>query len=203
MNDMQSNDIQIDHNESPAIGAINQANSDVAVFNGVTITLAIDDRDLVDHLVITFAKNGSVNCPTMLESQSTSKLLFELENYGQNVTEPSMMAIADDQGYARRVFVTPCPNANFRDYAVWVGLVTDTVVNLKSRNIALYPCPGALSDESTFDLMSQLVRSLIEANAVDNVALIVGRYNYNRLLNIALDLKSELKSPSNPIQVIH
>jgi hypothetical protein len=169
----------------------------------ITITLAVDDCDLTDQLVITFAKSGSVACPEMLEGHSTSRLLYELERNGQNVTEPTLMAIADDDGIARRVFITPCPGANFRDYAVWVGLVTETVQNLKARKVALYPCPGSLSDDNVFELIAQLVRSLIEAKCTENIALIVGRYNYNRLLNLALELKTELRAPSTLIQVIH
>ena len=171
--------------------------------HGITILLAVDDHDISDHLVITFAKPGTVACPDMLEGNSTSRLLYELERQGQNVTEPSLMGIASETGEARRVFVTPCPGDNFRDYAVWVGLVTETVINLKARKVALYPCPGALTDENAFDLTSQLVRSLLEANAADQVALIVGRYNYNKLLNMALELKMELKTPATAINVIH
>jgi hypothetical protein len=170
---------------------------------GITISLAVNDRDIADHLVITFAKKGAVACPEMLEETSTSRLLYELELKGQSVLEPSLMGIAGEDGEARRVFVTPCPGDNFRDYAVWVGLVSETVSNLKVRKVALYPCPGALSDENSFELTSQLVRALIEANAADEVALIVGRYNYNKLLNMALELKSELKTPTTSIHVIH
>ena len=170
---------------------------------GITLSLAISDSDITDHLVITFAKNGAVACPQMLEETSTSKLLYELERKGQNVKEPSLMGIAGDDGEARRVFVTPCPEDNFRDYAVWVGLVTDTVSQLKVRKVALYPCPGALSDENSFELTSQLVRALIEANAADQVAFVVGRYNYNKLLNMALELKNELKTPTTSIHVLH
>lgn len=180
---------------------VESANS--AARQGITISLAVHDTDITDHLVITFAKNGAVACAEMLEENSTSKLLYELELRGQNVKEPSLMGIAGEDGEARRVFVTPCPSDNFRDYAVWVGLVTDTVINLKMRKVALYPCPGALSDENSFELTSQLVRALIEADAADHVAFVVGRYNYNKLLNMALDLKNELKTPTTTIHVLH
>jgi hypothetical protein len=113
------------------------------------------------------------------------------------------MAIAGDDGVARRVFVTPCPAPNFRDYAVWVGLVSETVQNLKARNVALYPCHGSLTDENTFELVSQLMRALLDGNSSDNVALIVGRYNYNKLLNLLLELKSELKNENTSIKVVH
>jgi len=169
----------------------------------ITITLAVDDFDLTDQLVITFAKSGSVACPEMLDGHSTSRLLYEIEQKGQDVTEPTLMAIAGDDGVARRVFITPCPGANFRDYAVWVGLVTETIQNLKALKVALYPCPGSLSDDNVFELIAQLVRSIIEAKCSENIALIVGRYNYNRLLNLALELKTELRTPSTMIQVIH
>ena len=169
----------------------------------ITLSLAINDSDLTDHLVITFAKHGELSCPELLEGDSTSRLLYEIERKGQSVTEPSLMGIAGGDGMARRVFITPCPGDNFRDYAVWVGLVTETVLNLKARNVALYPCPGALSEENAFELISQLVRALIEAKGTDNVAFIVGRYNYNKLLNMALELKHELKSVTTPIHVIH
>ena len=170
---------------------------------GITLLLAVDDQDLTDHVVVTFAKRGSVACNDMLTENSTSRLLYELERHGQNVTEPSLMGIATEAGEARRVFVTPCPEDNFRDYAVWVGMVTETIINMKARKIALYPCPGALTEENAFELTCQLVRSLLEANAADQVAFIVGRYNYNKLLNIALELKNELKTPATDIQVIH
>lgn len=171
--------------------------------HGITLSLAVNDRDIIDHLVITFAKPGAVACKDMLGESSTSRLLFELEQKGQNVKEPSLMGIVGDDGEARRVFVTPCPGGNFRDYAVWVGLVTDTVIQLKVRKVALYPCPGALNDEDSFELTSQLVRSLIEAKAADQVALVVGRYSYNKLLNMALELKQELKSDTTSIHVLH
>ena len=120
----------------------------------ITLSLAVDDVDLTDHLVVTFAKNGLLDCPHMLTENSTSKLLYEIERNGQKVEEPSLMAIADDNGQARRVFVTPCPAPNFRDYAVWVGLVAETVQNLKARSVALYPCHGSLTDENTFELIA-------------------------------------------------
>jgi hypothetical protein len=169
----------------------------------ITLSLAVDDADLRDHLVITFAKNGALECPDMISEASTSKLLYEIELKGQNVTEPSLMAIAGEDGVARRVFITPCPAPNFRDYAVWVGLVTDTVQNLKARSVALYPCHGSLTDENSFELVGQLVRALLDAKCADNVALIVGRYNYNKLVNLALELKTELKSDTMSIRVIH
>lgn len=169
----------------------------------ITLSLAIDDVDLTDHLVVTFAKNGLLDCPNMLTENSTSKLLYEIEKNGQKVEEPSLMAIADDHGQARRVFVTPCPSPNFRDYAVWVGLVAETVQNLKARNVALYPCHGSLTDENTFELIAQLVRSLLDANSAESVALIVGRYNYNKLLNLALELKNEFTSDTTTINVVH
>jgi hypothetical protein len=169
----------------------------------ITLSLAVDDADLRDHLVITFAKNGALECPDMISEPSTSKLLYEIELKGQNVTEPSLMAIASEDGVARRVFITPCPAPNFRDYAVWVGLVTETVQNLKARNVALYPCHGSLTDENSFELVGQLVRALLDAKCAENVALIVGRYNYNKLVNLALELKTELKSDTMSIRVIH
>jgi hypothetical protein len=170
---------------------------------GITLSLAVDDLDITDHLVITFAKAGTVPCQGMLEQGSTSHLLYELERHGQNVTEPFLMAIASEDGQARRTYVTPCPGDNFRDYAVWVGMVTETILNLKARNVALYPCIGALSNVNALELTSQLVRSIIEADAADNVAFIVGRYDYTGLLNMALELKSELKTAAKSIQIIH
>ena len=169
----------------------------------ITLSIAVDDADLRDHLVVTFAKNGALECPDMISEPSTSKLLYEIELKGQNVAEPSLMAIAGDDGVARRVFITPCPAPNFRDYAVWVGLVTETVQNLKARSVALYPCHGSLTDENSFELVGQLVRALLDAKCTDHVALIVGRYNYNKLVNLALELKTELKSDTMSIRVIH
>lgn len=169
----------------------------------ITLSLAIDDFDLTNYLVVTFAKNGSLQCPDMLMENSTSKLLYDIEQKGQDVTEPSLMAIAGEDGTARRVFITPCPAPNFRDYAVWVGLVSETVQNLKAKNVALYPCHGSLTDENTFELVSQLMRSLLDGSCADNVALIVGRYNYNKLLNLLLELKSELKTETTSIKVVH
>ena len=171
--------------------------------NGIRLSLAVDDLDITDHLVITFAKNGTIPYQEMLEQGSTSRLLYEIERHGQNVTEPFLMAIAAEDGHARRIFVTPCPGDNFRDYAVWVGLVTETALNLKSRRIALYPCFGAISNGDSLELTSQLVRSLIETNAADDVAFIVGRYDYTNLLNMALELKAELQTTSHSIQIIH
>jgi hypothetical protein len=71
----------------------------------ITLSLAVDDADLRDHLVITFAKNGALECPDMISEPSTSKLLYEIELKGQNVTEPSLMAIASEDGVARRVLL--------------------------------------------------------------------------------------------------
>jgi hypothetical protein len=185
-------------------GAVGQFEApDVDLYTALVISIAVNDQDIADHLMVTFAKPGAVTCPEMLSRDSTSQLLYEIEQKGQSVSEASFMGIAGDDGQARRLFVTPCPGENFRDHAVWVGMVTDTVINLKARKIALYPCPGALSEDAAFDLTCQLVRSLIDAKAADHVALVVGRYNYNKILNMALELKAELKSSKLPIQVVH
>jgi hypothetical protein len=188
---------------TPSIDTSLHSDPNSSTVRTITLSLAIDDFDLTNYLVVTFAKNGSLQCPDMLLENSTSKLLYDIEQKGQDVTEPSLMAIAGNDGLARRVFVTPCPAPNFRDYAVWVGLVSETVHNLKARNVALYPCHGSLTDENTFELVSQLMRSLLDGNSADNVALIVGRYNYNKLLNLLLELKSELKNENTSIKVVH
>lgn len=188
---------------TPSIDTSLRSDPNSSAVRTITLSLVIDDFDLTNYLVITFAKNGSLQCPDMLLENSTSKLLYDIEQKGQDVTEPSLMAIAGNDGVARRVFVTPCPAPNFRDYAVWVGLVSETVQNLKARNVALYPCHGSLTDENTFELVSQLMRSLLDGNSTDNVALIVGRYNYNKLLNLLLELKSELKNENTSIKVVH
>jgi hypothetical protein len=188
---------------TPSIDTSLRSDPNSSAVRTITLSLVIDDFDLTNYLVITFAKNGSLQCPDMLLENSTSKLLYDIEQKGQDVTEPSLMAIAGNDGVARRVFVTPCPAPNFRDYAVWVGLVSETVQNLKARNVALYPCHGSLTDENTFELVSQLMRSLLDGNSADNVALIVGRYNYNKLLNLLLELKSELKNEKTSIKVVH
>jgi hypothetical protein len=203
------NEPSIETTDTSASSQTSAATTDAASGNAphpnetITLSLAVDDNDLRDHLVITFAKNGALECPDMISEASTSKLLYEIELKGQNVTEPSLMAIAGEDGVARRVFITPCPAPNFRDYAVWVGLVTETVQNLKARSVALYPCHGSLTDENSFELVGQLVRALLDAKCSDSVALIVGRYNYNKLLNLALELKTELKSDSTSIRVVH
>jgi hypothetical protein len=188
---------------TPSIDTSLRSDPNSSTVRTITLSLVIDDFDLTNYLVVTFAKNGSLQCPDMLLESSTSKLLYDIEQKGQDVTEPSLMAIAGNDGVARRVFVTPCPAPNFRDYAVWVGLVSETVQNLKARNVALYPCHGSLTDENTFELVSQLMRSLLDGNSADNVALIVGRYNYNKLLNLLLELKSELKNENTSIKVVH
>lgn len=173
------------------------------VTQGITVSLAIDEHDLVDHLVVTFAKPGQIVDRVMVAAPSTSRLLYEIERQGQNVSEPCLIAIADDNGHARRVFVTPCPEENFRDYAVWVGLVSETINNLKARNIAVYPCHGALSEQNSFELISQLVRALVSARSVDQVALVVGRYSYGKMLNMAIELKNEMHTEDLMINLIH
>lgn len=178
-------------------------NSGADAARSITLSIAMDDFDLTNHLVVTFAKNGSLECPEMLLEDSISRLLYDIELKGQNVVEPSLMAIAGDDGLARRVFITPCPAPNFRDYAVWVGLVSETIQNLKARDVALYPCHGSLTDENTFELIAQLVRALIDSKSTENVAFIVGRYNYNKVLNLLLELKNELKTDAITIKVVH
>ena len=169
----------------------------------ITITIAKAEETVLDHVIVTFAKKGRLTCQDLLKSRSTFELLAKAENEGVNTTEPALLAISDEAGIARTIYLTPMPESHFRDFAVWVGNVTETLINLKARKVGIYLCNDTLDRESISELVSQVVRALVESSPVKNISLIVGKHAYNQILNTALLLKNELESGTSSIHILH
>lgn len=169
----------------------------------VTLTVARHEDTIAGHVIVTFAKQGSLTCHDLLNCKSTSELLLRAERDGIKTDEPALLATVDDYGVARTVYLTPLPNNNFRDFAVWVGQVTETLTNLKSRNIGFYLCRDSLKADALSDLISQVIRSIVETKIADDICLVVGNHAYNEILSTALTLKHELDGVSGKVHVLH
>lgn len=194
------------HQSAPQIGPLTiVANSEPEMVpsGAVTLTVARHENTIAGHLIVTFAKKGSLTCHDLLACKSTSELLERAEKDGINQDEPALLATVDDLGVARTVYLTPIPNHNFRDFAIWVGQVTDTLANLKARNLGFYLCKESLNPDALSDLISQVIRSIVEAKLADDICLVVGNHAYNEILNTALGLKHELDGVSGKVHVLH
>jgi hypothetical protein len=169
----------------------------------VTLTVARAESTILGHVIVTFAKKGNLSCKDLLNCPTTFALLSKAEDEGVDITEPALLATIDDQGVGRSVYLTPRPDPQFRDFAVWIGNVTETLSNLKTKQVGLYLCKDSLDHDSLNDLVCQVIRSLVEAGIVQDICLIVGRHGYNDVLATALSLKHELDGPRASIHVLH
>lgn len=195
-----------EHTSVPQIGPIGLITTSEPTMNqtgSVTLTVARHEETIAGHIVVTFAKPGTLTCSDLLNCKSTSELLLRAEQEGIKTDEPALVATVDDFGVARTVYLTPQPNNNFRDFAVWVGQVTDTLASLKARNIGFYLCKNSLNPDALSELMSQVIRSIVEIKLADDICLIVGNHAYNEILNTALSLKHELDGVTGKIHVLH
>lgn len=195
-----------EHSSTPQIGPLTLVENSEPTMNQtgtVTLTVARHEDTIAGHVVVTFAKPGTLSCHDLLSCKSTSELLLRAERDGVKTDEAALVATVDDYGVARTVYVTPQPQNNFRDFAIWVGNVTDTLANLKARNIGFYLCKDSLATDSLADLMSQVIRSIVEIKLADDICLIVGNHAYNEILNTALALKQELDGVSGKVHVLH
>lgn len=196
--------------ETPSIAASTNSPSasfnvgvEDALSNAVTLTVARSEATIAGHVIFTFAKKGPLTCHDLLKCESTFALLSKLEAEGAHLSEPALLATVDEDGTARSVYITPKPDPQFRDYAVWVGMVNETITQLKAKQVGFYLCKDSLEPEALSDLASQAVRSLIEARSVRDICLIVGRHAYNEVLSTALTLKQELDSTQASVHVLH
>lgn len=171
--------------------------------NAVTITVARAEANIAGHVIVTFAKKGPLTCPDLLKARTTFELLSRAEREGVDISEPALLATIDDFGVARSVYLTPRPDSQFRDFAVWVGTVTETLGNLKATQVGLYLCKDSLEADALSDLVSQAVRSLVEAKVAKDICLIVGNHAYNEVLATALTLKHELDGGQTSVHVLH
>lgn len=195
-----------DTQSTPQIGpltSITPSEPTMDQHGNVTLTVARHEDTIAGHLIVTFAKKGTLTCSDLLSCKSTSELLLRAEKEGTKTDEPALLATVDDYGVARTVYLTPMPAANFRDFAIWVGQVTDTLTHLKSKNIGFYLCKDSLNADALSDLMSQVIRSIVETKLVDDICLVVGNHAYNEILNTALALKHELDGVAGKVHVLH
>ena len=189
------------HEDAPA--RLHGVEPTLSLSGGVTISLAHRESDLFQKLVVCFTKKGSISCERLMTCSSTLDMLALAEMEGTSLSEPALLAITGEDEIARTVYMTPAPGANFRDFAVWVGSVTETVGYLKARSVAIYLAKDSLDSSDIAELTCQFVRSLVEAKAVDEVSLFIGRHDYNQTLNLALSLKNELNSSEVTVTVLH
>lgn len=171
--------------------------------NAVTITVARAESNIAGHVIVSFAKKGPLTCRDLLKEKTTFDLLSKAESEGVEIAEPALLATIDDKGMARTVYLTPRPDPQFRDFAVWVGMVTETLTNLKASQVGIYLCKDSLQPDMISDLVSQAVRSLVEAKAARDICLIVGKHAYNEVLSTALLLKQELDGGQASVHVLH
>lgn len=198
--------IDQEHPSTPQIGPMNLVTPSEPTMNqngNVTLTVARHEDTIAGHLIVTFAKRGSLTCSDLLSCKSTSELLLRAEKEGTKTDEPALLATVDDHGTARTVYLTPLPNNNFRDFAIWVGQVTDTLTNLKARNLGFYLCKESLGADALSELMGQVIRSIVEAKLADDICLVVGNHAYNEILETALSLKHELDGVVGKVHVLH
>ena len=198
--------IDQEHPSTPQIGPLTMVSPSEPTMNqsgNVTLTVARHEDTIAGHLIVTFAKRGTLTCSDLLGCKSTSELLIRAEKEGTKTDEPALLATVDDYGVARTVYLTPLPNNNFRDFAIWVGQVTDTLTNLKARNLGFYLCKDSLNTDALSDLMAQVIRSIVEAKLADDICLVVGNHAYNEILDTALTLKHELDGVVGKVHVLH
>lgn len=195
-----------DHESTPEIGPMSSITPSEPTMDQhatVTLTVARHEDTIAGHLIVTFAKKGSLSCSDLLSCKSTSELLLRAEKDGTKLDEPALLATVDDYGVARTVYLTPMPANNFRDFAIWVGQVTDTLSNLKTKNVGFYLCRDSLNTDALSDLMSQVIRSIVETKLVNDICLVVGNHAYNEILDTALALKHELDGVAGKVHVLH
>ena len=142
---------------SPTIATVNEI--EASLETAVTLTVARSEAAIRGHVIVTFAKHGPLGCSDLLKCATTFELLSRAESEGVKIVEPALLATIDDQGIARTVYLTPRPDPQFRDYAHWVGTVTEVLNSLKAQQVGLYLCNDSLEKGALSDLVCQLVRS--------------------------------------------
>jgi hypothetical protein len=190
-----------DTSRSPSINS--EPPNDQLRTSNFTLRVARTEDDIADHFVVTFAKSGTLTIQDLLKEPSISQLLQSAENFGVNISEPALLAVADDVSQARTIYLTPTPNNSFRDFAVWVGHVSHTIEQLKTKKVGLYLCKDSLPSEQLKELINQTIRVFVENKIANDICLIVGQHAYTDILSTALQLKQELDGPYAALHILH
>lgn len=170
----------------------------------LTLTVARDDGMFEEHLMILFAKWGSISERDVLSYESPTELIRKSEEQGLKISEPVLVAVTNPTtGIARRTFITPVPKHSFRDFSVWVGSTTEKIEQLQAKKLAFYFCKDALPAGPLFELLTLMVRSVSQLPFVKDIALVVGSHSYNELIGICLELKQELDQSKVGVQILH
>ncbi|MCX6124575.1 MAG: hypothetical protein NTV34_07465, partial [Proteobacteria bacterium] len=127
---------------APSIAPVNEI--ETSLETAVTLTVARSESAIIGHVIVTFAKHGQITCSDLLKCATMFELLSRAESEGVKIAEPALLATIDDQGIARTVYLTPRPDPQFRDYAQWVGTVTEVLSSLKAQQVGLYLCKDSL-----------------------------------------------------------
>lgn len=167
-----------------------------------TINLASDEAEVHTRFWVTFGKAGKLTPGQLLDEPKVSKMMERLSNEGIAESESVMLAKTEgDQ--ATLIFVSRIPEGNFRDQAVWVAHVTETLGAWGNRCVGFYFPPHGLEMHRSSELLAQTIRTLVNENLCDHFYLLVGQHNYNHLLNLSLNLKAELDVGDLSVQINH
>jgi hypothetical protein len=84
-----------------------------------------------------------------------------------------------------------------------MGTFTEKVGSLHPSSIGIYMHPEIYGETEAMQLTSQIVKTLVEEGTCSQIYLLQGAFDYNRLLNLSLQLKLNIDTSKRLVHVYH
>ena len=101
------------------------------------------------------------------------------------------------------LLLMPVPDANFRNRTLWVEKLTATLTPWGPQRLGIYLAPEILGPDPKMELLTTILRAVIQNSYLNEIFLLTGNHGTNLLLNALVRLRQELLSENFELYVYH
>jgi hypothetical protein len=195
--------INIKSSEARAITAGGDPNLDIPDRRMVSLHISTGASEKECSFWIGIAGHGEIQAPSLLNHVAIEDLFSEAAVRG--IAERESVMLTDTlTNPARYIFLMPRPGHDFREISSWIASLVATVRAWSPNSAGFYLAPEVMVANESHDILAQVLRELIATMPnTKSFHLLVGRHSFNRVLNTALRLKSELEGDELNVFVYH
>lgn len=177
----------------------------------------IPEGILLDQISIRIDPTGRSPCPLWIGvyragkatpfevlQQASIQSAFDL-CAGDGLSESQHLLLSDQtgQGSSRYIYMFLWDLFAKEGLLAAMSTFTDKVRSLHPSSIGIYMHPEIYGETEAMQLTSQIVKSLVEEGTCNQIYLLQGAFDYNRLLNLSLQLKLNLDTSKRLVHVYH
>jgi hypothetical protein len=170
----------------------------------VTLRLLAPDSEAECNFWVGLTRLGGELTPgQILDDERPIQKIFEDAAEKGIAGNQTLLVTDTEKTPPRYMYFLSTPSDEFRERAMWLSELTQTIRSIQPGSIGFYIDPNLAVDDDEHELVLSILRELIRVSDTTDYYLLIGDYGLNTLLNAAVRLRGELLQDSINLYVFH